>query len=91
MAVHFVEIGRNVVLVSTSAHVTISGAKPRSSDKAIRKHLLAELNKQSWAPAALINVFVKDGVVRFSGAITDERECQALKLATENVLGVKEC
>jgi CBS domain-containing protein len=65
-------------------------AKPLSSqDKAIRKHLLSELSKQPWAPVALIDVFVKDGVVRLSGAITDERERQALKVAAENIPGVK--
>ena len=65
-------------------------AKPLSSeDKAIRERLLSELNKQPWAPVALIDIFVKDGVVTLSGAITDERERQALKVAAENVSGVK--
>jgi CBS domain-containing protein len=65
-------------------------AKPLSSeDKAIRERLLSDLNKQPWAPVALIDIFVKDGVVTLSGAVTDERERQALKVAAENVSGVK--
>jgi osmotically-inducible protein OsmY len=32
---------------------------------------------------------VKDGVVRLSGALTDERERQAIRVAAENIPGVK--
>jgi osmotically-inducible protein OsmY len=51
--------------------------------------LLAELARQTWAPAALINVIVKDGIVELWGTITDERERQAVVVAAENVPGVK--
>lgn len=65
-------------------------AKPISAvDSAIRKHLLSELNKQSWAPVAMIDVFVRDGVVKLSGVLTDDRERQALRVAAENIPGVK--
>jgi CBS domain-containing protein len=60
-----------------------------TSDQAIREALLAELARQTWAPAALINVIVKDGVVELWGTITDERERQAVVVAAENVPGVK--
>jgi CBS domain-containing protein len=58
-------------------------------DAAIRERLLAELKKQSWAPVGLIDVVVKDGVVKLSGALTDERERQAIRIAAENIAGVK--
>jgi osmotically-inducible protein OsmY len=48
-----------------------------------------ELSKQSWAPVALINPVVRDGVVELWGTITDERERAALVVAAENVPGVK--
>jgi osmotically-inducible protein OsmY len=51
--------------------------------------LLAELGRQPWAPAALINVIAKDGIVELWGTITDERERQAIMVAAENVPGVK--
>ena len=35
------------------------------------------------------NVVVRNGVVELWGTITDERERQALKVASENVAGVK--
>jgi CBS domain-containing protein len=59
------------------------------SDEAIRALLLAELAKQSWAPVALIDPIVRNGVVELWGTITDERERQALVVAAENVPGVK--
>ena len=59
------------------------------SDDAIRTQLLAELGRQPWAPVALINPIVRDGVVELWGTITDERERQALLVAAENVPGVK--
>jgi CBS domain-containing protein len=60
-----------------------------NSDQSIREALLAELARQTWAPAALINVIVKDGIVELWGTITDERERQAVVVAAENVPGVK--
>jgi CBS domain-containing protein len=59
------------------------------SDEAIRTLLLTELAKQSWAPVALIDPIVRNGVVELWGSITDERERQALVVAAENVPGVK--
>ena len=50
---------------------------------------MGELRRQTWAPSALINVVVKDGVVELWGTITDERERQAIIVAAENVAGVK--
>jgi predicted transcriptional regulator len=65
-------------------------AKPvAQSDTAIRERLLAELGKQSWAPAPILDIVVRSGVVELWGTITDERERQALIVAAENVPGVK--
>jgi CBS-domain-containing membrane protein len=60
-----------------------------AGDQDIRDRLLAELAKQPWAPVALIDVIVKDGIVDLWGTITDERERQAIIVAAENVPGVK--
>ena len=57
-------------------------------DAAIRESLIAELKKQRWAPVGLIDVVVKDGVVKLSGALTDERQRQAIRIAAENIPGV---
>jgi CBS domain-containing protein len=59
------------------------------SDREIRARVLAEIDKQRWAPRASIDVAVADGVVELRGAVTDERERMALRVAAENVPGVK--
>jgi CBS domain-containing protein len=58
-------------------------------DAALRARILAEIETQSWAPRAGIDVMVRNGVVELWGTILDERERQALRVAAENVPGVK--
>jgi CBS domain-containing protein len=62
---------------------------PDKSDVAIRAQLLAEFEKQTWAPVALIDAVVKDGVVELWGTITEEAQGEALKVLAENTPGVK--
>lgn len=65
-------------------------AKPMSlGDRAIRERLLAELERQRWAPTGSIDIIVRDGIVQLWGMITDERERQATIVAAENISGVK--
>jgi CBS domain-containing protein len=59
-----------------------------ADDQTIRAQLLAELNRQPWAPVALVDVVVRNGVVQLWGAVTDERQRTALKVAAENIGGV---
>ncbi len=67
-----------------------SSIPPISKDDAtIRAGILAELEKQPWAPLALIDVVVRNGVVELWGTITEEKQAQALKVCVENVPGVK--
>lgn len=60
-----------------------------TSDEQIRSRLLKELDKQKWAPAALVNVVVRNGIVELCGSITDERQRAALKVMAENIPSVK--
>jgi osmotically-inducible protein OsmY len=65
-------------------------AQPAATDDSvIRERLLAEIQKEQWAPAATANVVVHDGVVELWGVIIDERQRDALKVAAENTPGVK--
>jgi CBS-domain-containing membrane protein len=85
--------GRLVGIVSRAnvMHALVSLAREThavaGNDTAIRDRILAECERHSWAPQ--INVVVRDGVVELWGALTDERERQALIVASENVPGVK--
>ena len=76
-------------LMRALASLALAEHPVAADDAAIRERLLAELKKQSWAPVGLIDVVVKDGVVKLSGALTDERERQAIRIAAENIPGVK--
>lgn len=68
------------------ARVTPATAK---DDIAIREALLAEMQKEKWAPVAMTNVVVRNGVVELWGAVVDDRQRDALKVAAENIPGVK--
>lgn len=73
------------------AMVSLARAEPKSAknDAAIRETLLSEMQNESWAPAAMVNVVVRDGVVELWGVIIDERQREALKVAAENIPGVR--
>jgi CBS domain-containing protein len=58
-------------------------------DDEIKKSVLAELANTVWAPRAGITVVVTDGIVELDGAITNEKGREALRVAAENVRGVK--
>jgi CBS domain-containing protein len=74
------------------AMVSLARTEPKAAkdDASIREKLLAEIREQKWALSSMINVVVRGGVVEFWGAIVDERQREALKVAAENIPGVKE-
>jgi len=72
--------------LASVAHEMAAGAQ---SDAAIRDEILTELAKQLWAPKHFVNPVVRNGVVELWGSIFDERERQAVRVAVENVAGVK--
>jgi CBS domain-containing protein len=76
-------------LLHILAHLAAAAKPTAQGDSDIRAKIVAELQKQPWAPTAGINVIVHDGEVELKGAIFDERQRQALKVVVENVPGVK--
>ena len=77
----------NIMHALVSLAVEAKAPAAAATDAGIREKILAECDKQPWEP--LVNVVVRDGVVQLWGALTDERERQALIVAAENVPGVK--
>jgi CBS domain-containing protein len=73
------------------AMVSVARAMPpvATDDTAIRQRLLNEIEKADWAPSATIDVVVRDGIVELWGVIVDDRQREALKVAAENISGVK--
>jgi CBS domain-containing protein len=76
-------------LLRALAALVVEAPPATVDDIALSARILAELAKQSWAPRIGIDVMVRDGVVELNGTIFDERERQALRVAAENVPGVK--
>jgi CBS domain-containing protein len=58
-------------------------------DDDIRERILAVLAKASWVPRDGIEIRVENGVVNLNGVILDENEREALRVAAENVPGVR--
>jgi CBS domain-containing protein len=88
--------GREVVGIVTRSNlmhamVSLARSAPAAAkdDATIREKLLAEMEREKWAPVAMVNVVVRNGVVELWGAIVDERQRDALKVAAENISGVK--
>jgi CBS domain-containing protein len=87
--------GRTLVGIVTRANLlrALAGLQRSdatvSTDLTIRTKLMTELKKQPWSPLVAIDIVVTDGVVKLSGAIFDDRQRQALRVAAENIPGVK--
>lgn len=88
--------GKQVVGIITRAnlmHAMVSLArtapKDAKDDTTIREKFLAEMQKEKWAPTAMVNVVVRGGVVELWGSIFDERHREALKVMAENISGVQ--
>jgi CBS domain-containing protein len=77
-------------LLHALARLSAVAAPPSQTDADIRGRIIAEVQRQPWAPHAGIEIAVRDGVVELWGTLFDERERQALKVACENTAGVTE-
>jgi CBS domain-containing protein len=77
-------------LMRAMISIARSAQPPAQSDLDIRKQIMSELDSQKWAPIALVDVTVNNGIVDLWGTILDERDRNALKVLSENVPGVKE-
>lgn len=72
----------------------VSSVEPKAdeelTDAAIRDQILADLDRQAWAPATRISVVVWAGTVHLWGTVEDEAQRRALIVLAENVTGVAE-
>jgi len=75
-------------LLCAIRRLLVAEPKTAASDETVRQHVLAELARAPWAPHGL-TVDVVNGVVTLDGVILDERMRRALRVAAENVPGVK--
>lgn len=59
-------------------------------DPKLREQIVAEMQRQAWSGRSHVTVVVTDGVVDLEGIIYNISERDALRVAAENVPGVKE-
>jgi CBS domain-containing protein len=70
------------------ALATLKAEPPKSvDDRAIREQLIHELRSQPWAH--VLDLRVENGVVHLHGTVQTDDERRALRIAAENVPGVK--
>jgi CBS domain-containing protein len=90
-----VDQGRLVGIVSRAdvmaALIGLLSERPAGArtDAEIRDQILTEIDRQPWGPRGSVDVIVTNGIVVLKGTITDERERAALRVAAENVPGVR--
>jgi CBS domain-containing protein len=76
-------------LLAALARALDTQQAPAGGDEEIRRRLLDELAKVNWAPRAGLTITVADGIVELEGVVFDEHERTAIRVAAENVPGVK--
>ncbi len=62
---------------------------PASDDATIRKQLETELDSQPWCRGNRVSTIVAGGEVYLEGVVFDERDREAIRVAAQNVPGVK--
>ena len=75
----------NLIQVVASARPKLEMTLP---DSTIRRKLLSELKKQSWAHTHNLSVTVTNGVVDLWGDAQSSEERKAIRVAAENIAGV---
>lgn len=63
---------------------------PAASDAAIRADILRQIDQEHWAPRALVDIRVENGIVRLRGLVTSQQQRDGLKVLTENTTGVRQ-
>jgi CBS domain-containing protein len=76
-------------LVRAIAQTPRDSGPPAQTDEDIKRHLLAELEKQPWWHSDWSAVDVSGGMVSYRGLLESEDERQAARVAAENVPGVR--
>ena len=64
-------------------------SKSLDDDRAIREGILKTLRGADWSVSPYVNVIVTKGMVHVWGLVDSEEEKEALRVACENVAGVK--
>ncbi len=66
-----------------------AGEAAPADDAALQSHVTAELSRHDWGDDGRVTVSVEDGTVHLEGIVFDMRERDAMRVAAENVPGVR--
>jgi len=77
----------NLLQALAGLHKTIDVGVP--NDRVIRKRIIAQLEGESWAHPASINVIVQNGSVLLWGVVESPAEKKAVQAAAESTAGVR--
>lgn len=83
-------ISRRDLLHELLAQIEALKASASLDDQTIRQTLLEALKKEDWAPGVYLHIVVTDGVVHLWGLAPSEQVRNALRIAAENIPGVRE-
>ncbi|MDE0852869.1 MAG: CBS domain-containing protein [Nevskia sp.] len=79
----------NLIKVLAAFSAAPKSEEAETSDQDIRSRLVVELQGHKWCEAGPENIVVRDGVVHLWGYVLSEQERRALRVAAENVPGVR--
>jgi len=82
-------VSRVDLLRALAVQQAVTLPPPAEGDAAIRAAMNDVLANQEWAMSAMVNVIVSDGVMHLWGVIDSKDQSQALRVAAENIPGVK--
>jgi CBS domain-containing protein len=82
-------VTRSNVLRAVASGAAARGTRRPNDDSAIHEKILRELRNQKWADPIDSNIVVTDAVVHLWGSVMSEAERKALRVAAENVPGVR--
>ena len=82
-------VSRVDLLRALAVRQAVSLPPPAESDAVIRATMNDVLATKEWAMSAMVNVIVADGVMHLWGVIDSKDQSHALRVAAENIPGVK--
>ena len=83
-------VSRANLLHGLAAQKERAAAAPSPDDRTIREKILELVAHENWVSHGAINVLVNDGVVELWGLVDSDEERRALRIAVEDVDGVRE-
>lgn len=83
-------VSRADLLRGLAAGKRPAAPSPALDDRAVREAILAEMRREKWPTAGVVNVVVSQGVAHLWGLLGADEDPRALRVLAENVPGVRE-